>query len=301
MKLVSIAMTTYNGEQFLREQLDSIYSQTYTNIEVIVCDDCSSDATVDILREYEFKHGLKVVVNQKNLGYAKNFEKAISLCSGTYIALCDQDDIWLPTKIEVLTREIVGYSMIYSDASLIDDKSELIATSRNKFYRICEYSRMPAKRFLLRNYIMGCTSMFRRDIIENKLEVPNYVPHDWWVAILAIKRDGIRYFNDVLIQYRLHESQEKGIRKKRLRDKLTWSIIKEDILSQFSECSELKEERSLIKMILAFKEKPLIFRWGIFLIYWELWGVFFTKSPWMLFRIYIDRFLQRLKKNKGIL
>ena len=98
-KLVSIAMATYNGEKYLKEQLDSIYAQTYKDIEVIVCDDCSSDKTVEILDEYKEKYGLKYYINEKNLGFKKNFEKAISLCSGDFIALADQDDIWIENKI----------------------------------------------------------------------------------------------------------------------------------------------------------------------------------------------------------
>ena len=96
--LISIAIATYNGEKYLEEQLDSIYAQTYKNIEVIVTDDCSSDKTVEILKKYYKSHGLKYVINETNLGFVKNFEKAISLCRGDYIALSDQDDIWLSTQ-----------------------------------------------------------------------------------------------------------------------------------------------------------------------------------------------------------
>jgi glycosyltransferase involved in cell wall biosynthesis len=92
--MISLAMPTYNGERFLREQLDSIYNQTIVPDEVIVVDDCSTDGTISILEEYKKKYGLKYWVNEKNLGYNKNFEKAISLCTGDYIALSDQDDVW---------------------------------------------------------------------------------------------------------------------------------------------------------------------------------------------------------------
>lgn len=112
-KLVSIAMATYNGEKYLKEQLDSIYAQTYKNIEVIVCDDCSSDKTVEILDEYKEKYGLKYYINEKNLGFKKNFEKAISLCSGDFIALADQDDIWIESKIEIFLKSKGIDNLIY--------------------------------------------------------------------------------------------------------------------------------------------------------------------------------------------
>ena len=128
-KLVSIAMATYNGEKYLRKQLESIYNQTYKNIEFIVCDDRSSDKTVKILQEYQNKYGLKFFINEQNLGFVKNFEKAASLCTGEYIAFADQDDVWLPDKIEILLSEIGNNSLICSDAKLIDENNNQVAES----------------------------------------------------------------------------------------------------------------------------------------------------------------------------
>lgn len=98
---ISVAMTTFNGERYLREQLDSIYSQTRVPDEVVVVDDCSVDNTSTILQEYHQSKGLTDFVNDKNLGVNKNFEKAISLCTGDYIAISDQDDIWFKNKLEL--------------------------------------------------------------------------------------------------------------------------------------------------------------------------------------------------------
>ena len=95
-ELISIAMTSYNGEKYIREQLDSILTQTYGNFELIICDDRSKDSTVEIIKDYCIKDSrIKLYVNEKNLGFKKNFEKAISLCKGEYIALSDQDDIYV--------------------------------------------------------------------------------------------------------------------------------------------------------------------------------------------------------------
>src|SRR5574344_2136916 len=98
--MISLALPTYNGEKYLREQLDSIFNQTMVPEEIVVVDDRSTDSTIQILEEYKQKYGLKYYINEQNLGYNKNFEKAITLCQGDYIALCDQDDVWLPEKIE---------------------------------------------------------------------------------------------------------------------------------------------------------------------------------------------------------
>lgn len=96
-------MATYNGEKYIREQIDSILTQSVQDFEIVVCDDCSSDSTVKILREYEKKDSrIKIFVNEKNLGFLKNFEKAVSLCSGEKIAFSDQDDIWTKDHLDVL-------------------------------------------------------------------------------------------------------------------------------------------------------------------------------------------------------
>lgn len=128
---VSIAMATYNGERFLRKQLDSLFSQTRRPDEVVVCDDNSSDGTIDILKEYNLKYGLRYYVNSSSLGVNRNFFKAIELCTGDYIAICDQDDIWLPNKIEISLgklREIENDepALVSSQCNHIDATDEII-------------------------------------------------------------------------------------------------------------------------------------------------------------------------------
>ena len=121
MPLVSIALCTFNGAKYLSEQVESILNQTYTNLEIIICDDCSSDDTPDIISKYLSKdRRIKMFVNTTNLGCNKNFEKAISLTSGEYIAISDQDDIWEPYKIEELVNNIGDNWLIFSNSSLID-------------------------------------------------------------------------------------------------------------------------------------------------------------------------------------
>ena len=123
--LISIAMCSYNGERFIKEQIDSIIAQTYKNFELIIVDDGSKDNTINIIKEYQLKdHRIKLFQNDNNLGFVKNFEKAISLCSGDFIALADQDDVWKKNKLEVFLKNINGNMLIYSDAILIDQHSK---------------------------------------------------------------------------------------------------------------------------------------------------------------------------------
>jgi len=184
--LVSIAMTTYNGEKYLTKQLESIYAQTYKNIEVIICDDCSTDNTINILEEYKRKYGLKYFINSSNLGYIKNFYKAISLTSGDYIALSDQDDIWLLNKIEIQMRNIGNYSLICSDLQLIDDNDNIFEKSFKNYQSIkIPSNNNQLKHLLFSNFVTGCTCLFKKEILNDLTNFPDCIPHDWWLAILA--------------------------------------------------------------------------------------------------------------------
>jgi len=197
--LVSIAMATYNGENYLKEQLDSIFNQSYKNIEIIVCDDCSSDKTVAILAEYKKKYGLKYYINKNNLGFKRNFEKAISLCSGDFIALADQDDIWIENKIEVLVKEIGENSLIHSACSLIDENSKEISSL---WIKQDDFKYSFAK-FIFGNTVTGCTVLFKKELLKDFSPIPSGEKyHDCWLALLATKMNGIVYCDKPLVKYR---------------------------------------------------------------------------------------------------
>lgn len=209
--LISIAMATYNGEKFLKKQLDSIYTQTYTNIEVVVTDDCSTDRTVDILKEYQENHGLKYYVNDQNLGFVKNFEKAISLCRGEYITLSDQDDIWLPIKIKELITHIGNNLLIHSDAYLIDESSNIFSNSYEKYSRkmVNPTSLIDT---VINGYITGCTCMFSKRLLKDILPFPqNLYVHDKWIGCNAFYHNKIVYYDKPLIKYRQHAGNFIGV------------------------------------------------------------------------------------------
>lgn len=208
--LVSIAMATYNGEKFLQEQLDSILSQTHSELEIIICDDRSSDATFAILEEYAIRDKrIKLFFNAENIGLVKNFEKALSLCNGGYIALADQDDIWEKEKISTLLREIGNASLIHSDALLINAKGELLSSSYS------QYSKKKLDKdifsYILGNNVTGCTTLLSKDLLIYALPFPeNILVHDWWLALCAYKHKGIVYCDKPLIQYRQHGGNQIG-------------------------------------------------------------------------------------------
>lgn len=211
LPLVSIALATYNGGRFLREQLDSIYAQTWFNIEVVAGDDCSSDDTVVILEEYRQSHGLRYEVNDRNLGFVRNFEKIISQCRGEFIALADQDDVWLPEKIARLLAGREGADLVYSDAFLVDEVGKemprtLVTTSGVRPVSGREFSY-----FVCNTCVTGCTILFHRGLLAYALPIPDGEPyHDWWLAVVASCHGGVRYLPERLVRYRQHGSNDTG-------------------------------------------------------------------------------------------
>lgn len=201
---ISIALTTYNGEKYLQEQLESIYNQTFNNFEVIVCDDCSSDRTVSILEEYRKKYGLRYYVNDQNIGFVKNFEKAISLCKGEYIALSDQDDIWKSTKLETLLSNIGDAFLITSDAELIDESGVLFHESFRRYSKLYVVLNKQFESLLFHNFVQGATLMFRNELLKIALPFPDGIGyHDWWLALCASYHNKIIYYDKPLIRYRI--------------------------------------------------------------------------------------------------
>ncbi len=208
--LVSIAMATYNGEQFIAKQLDSILAQSYKNLEIVICDDRSSDSTPAILKNYVMQdRRIKLFFNTENLGLVKNFEQALLLCSGDYIAFSDQDDLWEKEKISSLLQEIGEFSLIHSDASLINTDGEIFARSYSRYSR--KILGKDIYSYLLHNNVTGCTALFSRKLLEHALPFPDHIfVHDWWLTLCAYKFGGITYVDEPLIRYRQHGRNQIG-------------------------------------------------------------------------------------------
>lgn len=222
--LISIAMCSYNGERFIKEQIDSILEQTYMNFELIIVDDGSKDNTIKIIKEYQSKDSrVKLFQNEKNLGFVKNFEKAISLCTGEFIALADQDDIWKKNKLEVFLKNINENMLIYSDAILIDEHSketgnQLIRPDGNLVKGKCN------KSFIFYNCVSGNTLMFKKELVKDIIPIPKDITfHDIWIAFLASTNGTITFTDEPMTYYRRYNEQvTKNVKKdyKSIRDRL---------------------------------------------------------------------------------
>lgn len=207
--LVSIALATCNGERYLREQLDTVYAQTWEPFEVVASDDASTDGTAAILAEYARERGLRYEINPVRLGLTGNFERAIRLSRGELIALCDQDDLWKAHKIAALAESIGGASLIYCNGQehLATDGSVQVEHSIGQvfaFARALDTER-PTRHLLAENWVVSHTLMFRREICAHALPFPpHHIYHDGWLALVASKLGGVRYLDQMLQTHRRH-------------------------------------------------------------------------------------------------
>lgn len=217
---VSVALATYNGEAFLREQLVSLLSQTYRVKEIVICDDASTDGTWDILEEYKASNQqlFSIHRNPERIGYIRNFEQAITRCSGCYIALSDQDDIWYPHKIERLLSALGSFDLVHSDARLIDAQGYCLAPSYVRYSRKAVRS-VSFQRLLHKNTVTGCTLLMKSDFAKQALPFPICISHDWWLALLAADRGTLVYCDEALTQYRQHDGNILGAKDTQTKSK----------------------------------------------------------------------------------
>jgi len=220
---ISVAMCTYNGAGFLLEQLESIASQTRLPDELVICDDASTDASVGIIRAFSRNAGFAVSleVNATNLGSTKNFEKAIGLCHGEIIVLADQDDIWLPQKLNCIAKVFEcndNIGAVFSDAELIDGDSRPLGTTLwNTFlFNSRELKKFSAgqgiKVLLKHSLVTGATMAFRSKFRGLVLPIPSNHVHDSWIALLVASASQLAPIHTPLVRYRKHAAQQIGPR-----------------------------------------------------------------------------------------
>jgi glycosyltransferase involved in cell wall biosynthesis len=225
---ISVAMSTYNGARYLREQLDSIAAQTRLPDELMICDDGSTDGTREIISEFATTAPFPVNVhlNKQNLGSTKNFESAIEFCGGDLITLSDQDDTWLPEKLAQLEAEFAraaNVGLIFTDAAVINDDG--LPTGYTLWQRLplqaderrLIQSRRAIDLLLAGSTVTGATMAFRGRFKDLILPIPTDLPiiHDAWIAILIAAVSGVLPLATPLIRYRQHSEQQVGARERK--------------------------------------------------------------------------------------
>lgn len=219
---LSVALCTYNGERYIREQLESIFNQTMKVDEIVVCDDGSTDNTLSIIESYASpeRPQIRIYRNEKNIGPAKNFQQAINLCTGDIIFLSDQDDVWQPTKVSTIVYYFdyhPNIDTIFSNAFLIGDDGEMLKGTLwdycfDKDVRFLFDAGLEFDCFAYGNHATGATIAIRK----KEMPIIEYNPgflHDHALAILSANNDSLGYIAQCLTKYRIHSGQVCGITK----------------------------------------------------------------------------------------
>lgn len=226
---VSVAVCTFNGSEFIKEQLLSIINQTRKPDEIVVCDDISSDETIEVVRTVLESTNISysVVVNESRLGVTKNFEKAISMCNGDIVFTSDQDDCWVENKIERILEEFSKKStvnLVFSNAELVDSDfnklpGDLWTTTNFSASELQKDKHEVLALLLNHNFVTGATMAFRRKVIHRITPIPNSWMHDYWIAIQCLIEGEIIGIPEKLIYYKQHSNNVVGARKLSLSNK----------------------------------------------------------------------------------
>ncbi|AHJ13779.1 glycosyltransferase family 2 protein [Sulfurospirillum multivorans] len=223
MKLV-ILLSTYNGTLYLEDFLTSLEKQTYQNWELIVRDDASSDDTLVILQKFSDKiNKVSILKDRQNLGVKKSFSTLVNVALQSheqyeYIMFADQDDIWLPDKIEKTYLKMKEFEksyssfplLVHSDIRVVDKKLNVLASSFWSYQHI-DPKRDQLNYLLLHNIVTGCTVMINRALAEKVKTIPHEaIMHDWWMAMVASAFGKIGYIDEPLMLYRQHGTNDTG-------------------------------------------------------------------------------------------
>jgi glycosyltransferase involved in cell wall biosynthesis len=218
---VDILLATYNGENYLEDQIQSILKQTYKDWRLIIHDDGSDDNTSEIIKGYSEQYKNKIVYLDDDVvaGSAKNnFFYLLGYVSSKYIMFCDQDDVWLESKIEDSMKLMCdvesnfdGPVLLHTDLIIVDSNLNVIADSMKR-KQLCIYDN-ELEDILLRNYVTGCTVLFNKKLLDRASFPDISIMHDWWFAIETLRNGGLlRYMDEPTVLYRQHDDNQIGVK-----------------------------------------------------------------------------------------
>lgn len=220
---ISIALCTYNGSKYIKTQIESLINQTRKPSEIVICDDNSSDNTLEIIRSIKAPFLIHIYENKPALRTVKNFERAVSLCTSDLIMLCDQDDFWVPTKLEIMSNYMIQHpktNVLFSNALLVDENLNSLGKKMWETVNLYEHELQRWRNghsteiLMAGNRVTGCTMCFRRSFVNEIIPFPTQIDkdfiHDGWIAMLASITNSIDFINEDLIWYRQHPAQQVG-------------------------------------------------------------------------------------------
>ena len=217
--MVTILLAVYNGEKYLKEQIESLLNQTVNDIKIVIRDDGSSDNSVGIINDFytRFPDKISVITGEPTGSAKQNFAVLLSSCDDDYIMFCDQDDVWYPDKVEktlsVMKRVESGNKdlpvLIHTNLAVVDHELNLISDSFFDFQKLC--FEMPLSQLLVQNNVTGCTVMMNRALKNKCGDIPSEcIMHDWWLSLVATAFGRVECIKEATMRYRQHSGNQVG-------------------------------------------------------------------------------------------
>ena len=253
--LVSIALASYNGEKYMEQQLKSIAAQTYPSLEIVISDDNSTDGTREIITAFaETDQRVRLVLNEQNKGYNKNFESAFLHTTGDYIAIADQDDIWLPEKIEEQMKLFTSENILLVHSTSLRFSGDALPEKKDSSAVL--FAGNDVLKLALRNSVSGHNIIFKRSLLDTALPFPADTFYDWWLVQNAAATGIVAASSRVHVYQRAHD-QNVTVRKRTTKNQTEEEYTeRKAALNNFLRIKGLKEPDR--KILTALKEKFLL-------------------------------------------
>ncbi|HEM6582931.1 glycosyltransferase family 2 protein [Streptococcus suis] len=278
---VNILMSTYNGQQFLAEQIRSIQEQTYTDWTLFIRDDGSSDNTKEILKDFERQDSRVYLIDSDksdNLGVIKSFHKLVNHDRADYYFFSDQDDVWLPNKLELSLNEAQNYPanlplMVYMDLKVVNQDLEIMTESMVKSQS--HHANTELVQELTENTVTGGVAMINHTLAEMWQETDDVLMHDWYLALLASAFGNLVFIDQPGELYRQHSDNVLGARtlskrfKKWIRPHILFAVYWDLIKNSQKQARHLlqmplsQSNRELIEAFVTIMDKPMLERFRI--------------------------------------
>lgn len=223
---IDILLSTYNGEKYVSEQIESLLNQTCTSWKLIIRDDVSTDETVALIKKYIKLYPDKIILlDNKGIkkGIIGSFNELLHFSDAPYVAFCDQDDIWYADKLqkqidkirEIETKVTERHPvLIHTDLCVVDNNARVINHSLWSYQKLCPNIMNSLERLLVQNFVTGCTMMINRALVVQSLPMPDkIIMHDWWIALVAVSKGSIYSMNISTVKYRQHQNNDTGAKK----------------------------------------------------------------------------------------
>ncbi len=218
--MITVLLAVYNGEKYLKEQIDSLLAQTIKDIKIVIRDDGSCDNSPRIIAEYceKYPQIISAVFGEPTGNAKRNFAKLLEVCDDDYIMFCDQDDVWFPEKIQKTldaVKKAEGESgetpvLAHSDLKVVDQNLNTISDSFFEFQKLLQNG-VTLSRLLVQNYVTGCTVMINRALKQKCGKIPsNCIMHDWWLALTAVLFGKLVCLEEPTMLYRQHGCNQVG-------------------------------------------------------------------------------------------